>query len=116
MISFISTAHAADAATAAAAPALPVSGEFINYAILIFFFGIFYLMIWRPQAKRAKEHRNLISALAKGDEVVVAGGMLGRIADMDEQYITLKISEGTNVRFQRQAVTQVLPKGTIKGL
>jgi len=114
MIPFISTAHAADAA--ATAPAMPFGGEFVNYAILIFFFGVFYLMIWRPQAKRAKEHRNLISALTKGDEVVVAGGMLGRIADMDEQYITLKISEGTNVRFQRQAVTQVLPKGTIKGL
>ncbi|MFI4955822.1 MAG: preprotein translocase subunit YajC [Gammaproteobacteria bacterium] len=111
MIPFISTAHAADI------PATPAQGSgFVEIGILVFFFGIFYLMIWRPQAKRAKEHRNLISALAKGDEVVVAGGMLGRIADMDEQYITLKVSEGTNIRFQRQAVTQVLPKGTLKGL
>ena len=74
------------------------------------------MLIWRPQAKRAKDHRNLMNSLAKGDEVVVAGGMLGRITDLDEQYLTLKVNENSNIRFQRQAVTQVLPKGTLKGL
>lgn len=111
MIPFISTAHAADVASAA-----PQGSGFVEIGILVFFFAVFYLLIWRPQAKRAKEHRNLISSLAKGDEVVVAGGMLGRINDLDEQYITLKVSEGTAIRFQRQAVSQVLPKGTVKGL
>ena len=112
MIPFISTAHAADVPAAA-----PQGSGYVEIGILVFFFAIFYLLIWRPQAKRAKEHRNLIAGLAKGDEVVVAGGMLGRVTDLlDEQYINLKISEGTTVRFQRQAVTQVLPKGTLKGL
>lgn len=111
MIAMISSAHAADM------PATPAQGNgFVEIGILVFFFAVFYLMIWRPQAKRAKEHRNLMNALAKNDEVIVAGGMLGRITDLDEQYITLKISEGTSVRMQRQSVTQVLPKGTLKGL
>ena len=110
MISIISSAHAADAATP------PQGSGFVQIGILIFFFAVFYMLIWRPQRKRAKEHRNLISALAKGDEVVVSGGLLGRITDLDDQYVVIAPSEGVSLRFQRQSVVQVLPKGTLKSL
>ncbi len=108
MLDFIATAQAADAATPAQ------GGGIMEIGILIFFFAIFYLLIWRPQAKRAKEHRDLVSSLAKGDEVVMSGGLLGKIADLDEQYLTVKAAEGVVLRFQRHAVAQVLPKGTLK--
>jgi preprotein translocase subunit YajC len=111
MIDLISTAHAADSSV----PATPAQGGgFMEIGILIAFFGIFYLLIWRPQAKRAKEHRALVSGLAKGDEVAMNGGMLGKIVDLDEQTLTVKIAEGVQVRYQRHAVAQVLPKGTLK--
>ena len=111
MISIISSAHAADV------PAAAQQGNgFLEIGILIFFFAVFYMLIWRPQAKRAKEHRNLISSLSKGDEVVMSSGMLGRITDLDDQYVVLAPSEGLSLRFQRQAVAQVLPKGTLKSL
>jgi preprotein translocase subunit YajC len=108
MLDFIATAQAADAATPAK------GGGIMEIGILIFFFAIFYLLIWRPQAKRAKEHRNLVTSLAKGDEVVMSGGLLGKIADLDEQFLTVKVAEGVQLRFQRHAVSQVLPKGTLK--
>lgn len=110
MIDLISTAHA----ESAAAPAQ--GGGFVEIGILVFFFAIFYLMIWRPQSKRAAAHRDLISSLGKGDEVVLNSGMLGKISELDEQYVTVKIADNVMVRFQRQAVSQVLPKGTIKSI
>lgn len=110
MIEFISTAHAATDAAA------PKGGGMVEIGILLFFFAIFYLLIWRPQAKRAKEHRNLVSSLAKGDEVVTNGGMLGKIADLDEQFISVKVADNVVVKYQRQAISQVLPKGTLKTL
>lgn len=110
MFDLISTAHAADAATAVK----PQGGGMMEIGILLFFFAIFYLLIWRPQAKRAKEHRSLVSSLGKGDEVVMSGGMLGKIVDLDDQYLTVKVAEGVQVRYQRHAVAQVLPKGTLK--
>lgn len=109
MFDIISTAYAADAA----APAAKNAG-IMEIGILLFFFAVFYMLIWRPQAKRAKEHRALVSALAKGDEVVLNGGMLGKITELDDQYLTVKIAEGVQVRYQRHAVAQVLPKGTLK--
>lgn len=110
MLDIIASAHAADAATPAQ------GGGFMEIGILIFFFAIFYLLIWRPQSKRAKEHRELVSNLTKGDEVVTNGGMLGKIVELDEQFLTIKVSEGVQVRFQRHAISQVLPKGTLKTL
>jgi preprotein translocase subunit YajC len=68
----------------------------------------------RPQMKKAKEHKTMVDALAKGDEVVVAGGMLGRISKMGDDYIGVEISSGVEVQMQRASVLQVLPKGTIK--
>lgn len=110
MFEVISTAYAADPATTAAK-----GGGMMEIGILLFFFAIFYMLIWRPQAKRAKEHRTLVSSLGKGDEVVMSGGMLGKIVDLDDQYLTVKVAEGVQVRYQRHAVAQVLPKGTLKG-
>jgi preprotein translocase subunit YajC len=77
-------------------------------------FVVFYFLLIRPQQKRAKEHKALISALAKGDEVVTAGGTLGRVTDLNDNYVTVEIADGVNVKVQRQAVQTVLPKGTMK--
>lgn len=110
MIELIATAHA----ETASAPAQ--GGGMVEIGILVFFFAMFYLMILRPQAKRSKEHRDLIAGLSKGDEVVLNSGMLGKINELDEQYVSVKIADNVSVRFQRQAVNQVLPKGTIKSI
>jgi len=75
---------------------------------------VFYFVLIRPQQKRAKEHKTMLSALAKGDEVVTSGGALGRVTDLNDNYVTVEISEGVNMKVQRQAVQSVLPKGTIK--
>ncbi|MDH4134410.1 MAG: preprotein translocase subunit YajC [Gammaproteobacteria bacterium] len=108
---FISSAQAADAAPADAGQ----QGGVMAFLPMIVIFVIFYFLLIRPQTKRAKEHKAMVSALAKGDEVVVGGGMLGRVTDLDENMVTVEISSGVLVKFQRHAVLQVLPKGTIKG-
>lgn len=112
---FISSAQAADAVPADSAPAGLASIMQGQIPFLIIMFAVFYFLLIRPQTKRAKEHKAMVSALAKGDEVVIGGGMLGRVTDLDENFITVEIASGVSVKFQRQAVTQVLPKGTIKG-
>ncbi len=76
---------------------------------------IFYFLLIRPQAKRAKEHKKLVAELAKGDEIITQGGLLGRITDVGETFATVEIAENTTVRVQKNAVSQVVPKGTIKG-
>jgi len=84
---------------------------------LIFFGGmiaIFYFLLIRPQQKKAKEHRNMVAAIGKGDEIVTNGGLLGKITEVGEEYITVELGENMSVRLQKQAVTTVLPKGTIK--
>jgi preprotein translocase subunit YajC len=106
----ISSAHAADPA-----PAGAPGGGFMSFLPLIIIFVIFYFLLIRPQSKRAKEHRAMIAALAKGDEVVTGGGLLGRVTDLDENILTLEIAPNVSVKVQRPSVTQVLPKGTIKG-
>ena len=84
---------------------------------LIFFGGmilIFYFILIRPQSKRAKEHRALVGGLAKGDEVITTGGILGKITDVSEQYATVEIADNVQVKIQRAAVSTVLPKGSLK--
>jgi preprotein translocase subunit YajC len=85
---------------------------------MFLFFGgmiaIFYFLLIRPQQKRAKEHRQMVAALGKNDEIITNGGMLGKIAEVGEQYITLEIAQGVQVRVQRSAIATVLPKGSIK--
>jgi preprotein translocase subunit YajC len=102
---FISNAYAQDAA----AP-----GGLMSFLPLIVIFAVFYFMLIRPQMKRSKEHRQLVSQLAKGDEVVTNGGLLGRITDVSETFITLEVAENVKIKLQRQAVASVMPKGTIK--
>jgi len=104
---FISDAAAAAAPTQQADP----------MTSLIFFGGmilIFYFILIRPQSKRAKEHRALVGGLSKGDEVVTNGGILGKITDVSEQYVTIEIADNVQIKIQRAAVSTVLPKGSLK--
>lgn len=107
---FAAIAQAAAPAAAAPQGALGFS-PLIMMAVL---FGIFYFMMIRPQMKRQKEHRALLSALAKGDEVVMSGGMAGRIEDVGEAFVRVEIAPGTVVQVQKGSITQVLPKGSLK--
>lgn len=102
----------AEAPAAAGAP--PQGSPFVTLIMLGVLFAAFYFILIRPQAKRAKEHKTMIAALAKGDEVVTAGGVLGRVTNLGEAYVTVDIAEGVEIRVQRQAIQTVLPKGTIK--
>lgn len=106
---FISNAHANTEAAAA-------QGGFMNIFLLVGLVVIFWLMIWRPQAKRNKEHKNLISGLEKGDEVVTIGGMLGRVVDLSEDYVVLRVSEGVEMTFQKTTISSALPKGTLSSI
>lgn len=102
----ISSAHAADSAK---------PGGGMEFFIMIgIFFAIMYFMIIRPQTKRAKQHKSLIDSLGKGDEVIVTGGLLGKIRGLDDNFVTVEIANGVEVQIQRQAVTSVMPKGTMK--
>ena len=90
------------------------AGGLSFFVPLIILFVVFYFLAIRPQQKRAKEHRQLLEALKKGDEVVTSGGMLGRISKVGDTYLTVDVADGMEITIQRQAVQQVLPKGTIK--
>jgi preprotein translocase subunit YajC len=81
---------------------------------LVLMFVVLYFVMIRPQMKRQKEHKAMIDALAKGDEVVIGGGMLGKVSKMGESYLHVEIANGVEVQVQRAAVIQVLPKGTVK--
>lgn len=81
---------------------------------IVLMFVVLYFIMIRPQMKKQKEHRAMVEALAKGDEVVTAGGMLGRVSSLNENYVGVEIASGVEVQLQRQAVVQVLPKGTMK--
>lgn len=108
---FIGTAHAA------AGPA-PASGGMEMIIMLLVFGLVFYFMIYRPQAKRVKEHKSLMSALSKGDEVLTQGGLVGKIVKVSDEkdFIAISIAENTEVTVQKAAVSAVLPKGTMKNL
>jgi len=90
--------------------------EFGTLIMIVLMFGALYFLMIRPQMKRAKEHKTLIETLQKGDEVVAAGGMLGRISKINENYVTLEIANNVEVQVQRPAVQLVLPKGTLKNI
>jgi preprotein translocase subunit YajC len=104
----ISLAHAQTAA-----PAAPGFEQFLP---LIIIFILFWFMLIRPQMKRAKEQKQMLSELAKGDEVVTASGQVGKITKIGEQYISLEIADGVITHVQKQSVQTLLPKGTIKGI
>ena len=106
----ISSAYAQAAPGAAPDPMSFLTGMWP----MLLIFGVFYFMLIRPQMKRAKEARAMVAALAKGDEVLTNGGMLGRIEDISETFVTLEIADKVSVKLQKGAITAVLPKGTIK--
>jgi preprotein translocase subunit YajC len=83
---------------------------------MIAIFAVFYFLLIRPQQKKAKEAKAMLEALQKGDEIVTAGGVLGKISKLGDQYVTVEIASGTEIMVQRGAVAQLLPKGTIKAL
>ncbi len=107
---FISDAYAA--APAAANAAQP--GGYSTFIMMGVFILVLYFIMLRPQQKRAKQHRDMLSALAKGDEVITGGGLLGKITHIGEQFITLSVADNTEIRIQKSAISAVVPKGTMK--
>ena len=91
-------------------------GGFESMLLIVLMFVVLYFLMIRPQMKRAKEHKTMIEALQRGDEVVTAGGVLGRISKLNENYITLEIASNVEIQVQRPSVQLVLPKGTIKNI
>ena len=83
---------------------------------IILMFVVLYFVMIRPQMKRAKEHKTMVESLQKGDEVIAAGGIVGRIMRITDNYVTLEIADKVEVRVQRPAIQLALPKGTIKGI
>jgi preprotein translocase subunit YajC len=106
----ISLAHAQTAGAA------DPTGGFMQLLPMILMFVVLWFLMIRPQMKKAKEHKALIEALAKGDEVVTGGGLVGRITKVGDGYVTVEIAEGVEVTVQKPAVALVLPKGTLKSL
>lgn len=96
-------------------PAGQTDGTF-SLIMIAAIFVLFYFMLIRPQNKRAKEHRELINKLKKGDEVITSGGMLAKVVSIDEQYIKVAVNDNVEVTLQRGAVSAVLPKGTLKSV
>lgn len=113
-MSFLIPAAFADAAAPAAA-ADPMGGAF-QWVFLVGFLVIFYLMIWRPQAKRSKEHKNLLSGLQKGDEVVTNAGIAGKVLKVAEDFVVIEVADNVELKFQKGAIAATLPKGTLKAI
>ncbi|MGB1238091.1 MAG: preprotein translocase subunit YajC [Pseudomonadales bacterium] len=107
---FISPAYAEGAAAAGQDAGL------FNIVFLVGFGLIFYFFMWRPQAKRAKDHKALVAGINKGDEVMTSGGIIGKVVKLNDDYVTLEVSEGTQLSFQKVHVSAALPKGTMKNI
>ncbi|KGK41565.1 preprotein translocase subunit YajC [Nitrincola sp. A-D6] len=105
---FISPAYAQEAGS--------MDSGMFNMLFLVGFALIFYFFLWRPQAKRAKEHKALIGGLSKGDEVITAGGIIGKVVRLTDDYLVLEVSNGVELKFQKAHVAAELPKGTIKDI
>lgn len=91
-------------------------GGLESMLLIVLMFVVLYFLMIRPQMKRAKEHKAMIEALQKGDEVVTGGGILGRVSKLNENYITLEVANNVEIQVQRPAVQVILPKGTIKNI
>jgi preprotein translocase subunit YajC len=102
---FISNAYAQTAAP---------QGGMLSFLPLIVIFVVFYFLLIRPQMKRAKEHKALVSKLASGDEVVTNGGLLGKITHVGDSFVTVEVAENVRIKLQKHMVANVMPKGTIK--
>ena len=92
------------------------AGAFGSFVPLILIFAIMYFLLIRPQQKRAKEHKNLVQSLNKGDEVITSGGILGRVTKVTDDFVVLEISGNLEIKLQKQSVQATLPKGTIKSI
>ncbi|HEU4852665.1 MAG TPA: preprotein translocase subunit YajC [Telluria sp.] len=108
---FISNAYAQ---TAAAAP--NATSSLTTFLPLILMFVVMYFLMIRPQQKRAKEQKQMIDALARADEVVTAGGILGKVSKVADSYVTLEVATGVEIVVQKNAITMLLPKGTLKSI
>ena len=106
MSSLISSAYAQGGASS--------TGGGFQIIILVVFVAVFYFLVIRPQQRRMKDQQSMISRLASGDEVVTSGGMLGRITEVGDNFITLEIADGVRIKVQKAQVTQLVPKGTLK--
>jgi preprotein translocase subunit YajC len=106
---FISSAFAQTAAAGG-----DMQSSLMSMLPLVLMFVVLYFVMIRPQMKKQKEHRTMIDALAKGDEIITAGGLLGKVTKLGDGYLTVEVSAGVEVQMQRSAVVQVLPKGTVK--
>ncbi len=108
-MSFISSAFAQGAAGGA-------ESSLLSYAPIILMFVVLYFIMIRPQMKRQKEHRNLLAGMAKGDEVITNGGLVGKVTRVGDAYVGVEISDNVEITVQKGSVTTILPKGTIKSL
>ena len=104
---FISTAYAQAAGPAGQSGVMQI-------AMMAGLFALMYFMLIRPQSKKAKEHREMVAKLGAGDEVVTAGGLLGRITEAGETFVSIEVASGVTVKVQRFQISQLMPKGTIK--
>lgn len=109
-MSFLISDALAQEATAAGTGGDPIMGLLFPIGLVL----ILYFFMIRPQVKRQKEHKKLVETLAKGDEVITVGGVVGRIMDLNDQVVTLEIADGVNIKVRRAAVENLLPKGSIK--
>lgn len=109
LLDFLISPAAAQAAGAGAAP-----NPLMSLLPLIILFVVFWFLLLRPQMKKAKEHRELVAKLQKGDEVLTTGGLAGRIDDLGDSFVSIEIADRVSVKVQRGAITAVLPKGTLK--
>ena len=110
---FISNAYAQSTGTAADAGMM---GNLTTFAPLVLMFVVMYFLMIRPQQKRAKEQKSMMDALAKGDEVITAGGILGKVSKVTDTYVTVEIALNTEIVVQKNSVSTLLPKGTLKSL
>jgi preprotein translocase subunit YajC len=109
---FISSAFAQTVPAATAGG--DMQSSLMSMLPLVLMFVVLYFVMIRPQMKKQKEHRTMIEALAKGDEIVTVGGILGKVSKLGDNYVTLEVAANVEVQIQRSAVVQVLPKGSIK--
>ena len=110
---FISNAYAQTAGTAADAGMM---GNLTTFLPLVLMFVVMYFLMIRPQQKRAKEQKSMMDAIAKGDEVITSGGILGKVAKVNDNYVTVEIAVNTEIVVQKSSITTLLPKGTLKSL
>jgi preprotein translocase subunit YajC len=97
-----------------AASQQPAPDPFMSFLPILVIFGVFYFLMIRPQMKQNKAHKQMVEALSEGEEIITNGGVLGKITNVGEQFLTLKISDGVEIKLQRHHVAKILPKGTIK--